>query len=260
LKSYSKIKWNRIYLRIKLDTEFQGRQEELTDWINLYLPGADLVFTRYEYQHEWRELIEKICEEDDLIWFTQNDDHVFVDDDAVYLESGIELLRKDQSIFKTIYFSHWPEILRLSGKCGHPERIGDWVKFKCTLVDSIQVFNSNYLRFLFIDLDWGGREMKRIDTLLVHRGIWGSGNIIHSLQTVYVPLKELCRKFNGYDFISKDEAPALSLEINTCSRTTENVKRLAKAPSMCSLWTNNNTFSIPDEWIQTTLRLYNLKE
>ena len=259
LKSYSKINWSKIYLRIKLDDEFQPRKTELVEWIEQWLPGADLKFERYEYQYEWKELIERVCSEDEFIWMTQNDDHVFVEEDAAYLETGLELMKKDPAQFKTLYFSHWPEILRLSGKLGPPERVGDWVKFKCTLLDSIQIWNANYLRFLFIDLDWCGQSFKRIDGLLFQVPIWGFGNILHSIQTLYVPLKELCRKFNGYVYVDATEAPPLTLDNYTCERTTENVRLLMRAPSQNSGWTANNPFRVPEEWINTSLRLYGLK-
>jgi hypothetical protein len=159
LKSYSKIKWKKVHLRIRLDTEFEPRRTELAEFIHECFGPVDLEYKRYEHQHEWRSLIEQVCAEDDLVWFTQNDDHVFVEPDTAYLETGLELLRKDPAVFKTIYFSHWPEILRLSGKLGPPERVGQWVRFKCTLVDAIQIMNSNFLKFLFLDLDWHGAAL-----------------------------------------------------------------------------------------------------
>jgi hypothetical protein len=39
-----------------------------------------------------------------------------VDDNDYMLQEGLELLAAHKTEFKTIYLSHWPEVLKLSGK------------------------------------------------------------------------------------------------------------------------------------------------
>ena len=63
--------------------------------------------------------IEDLCNKFSIsqpVYFTQNDDHIFVDDNDYMLQEGLELLAAHKTEFKTIYLSHWPEVLKLSGK------------------------------------------------------------------------------------------------------------------------------------------------
>ena len=47
---------------------------------------------------------DKYYENDELVWFLQNDDHVFIDSNTKILEEGIKLLEEDPSQYKTLYF------------------------------------------------------------------------------------------------------------------------------------------------------------
>ena len=63
-----------------------------------------------------------------LVFFLQNDDHVFIDVDTSVLCRGLTLLHSEPSRFKSLYMAHWPEALRLSGKVSPPRRVESLVR------------------------------------------------------------------------------------------------------------------------------------
>ena len=102
---------------------------------------ASLEFYRPTSQTQWREIFKKHFvdyDDDEVLWFMQNDDHPFVDVDEAVWKEGLERMRSDTSQYKTMYPSHWPEILKLSGKMG--ERIevcGAYARTTMTLLDAV---------------------------------------------------------------------------------------------------------------------------
>jgi hypothetical protein len=274
LKSYSRIDWDDIYLLIKLDEEFKPREQELKEFIKKIFSKNKVVYIpeRYEYQWQWKKLIKKITYKDNIVWFTQNDDHPFIDINLNILNEGIDLLLKDTGKYRSIFFSHWPEILRLSGKFSNPAIVGNYVKFQATMFDSVQIFNTEYLKYIFLHLDWGGKQIKRIDSLYLFAefkpaldAICGVKNSSYSpILTVYIPLRELCRKYIGYTHVSMEWVRPLELsndlsfkikrppfdDLNIINTMTANHN---------SPWTFNNSFKIPQHWINKSLSLYKQK-
>jgi len=274
LESYSQIKWDNIYLFIELDTEFLERKHELEEHIYKIFKcdNISLHFYRIIEQHIWQQffLENYKSNEDRLIFFNQNCSHVFIDFNLDIFNEGITLLKNDISKYKSLYMSHWPEILKLSGKLNNQEYIGNYIKFKATLVDSTQIMNLNYIKFLLTELNWFNQPILRIDGLITQDNIWhrGTGNNPYNspeynfLQTIYVPLRELCRKFHGYDHIKirndeLGEFPALKLpkELNNFSCTKEELIKKIYVPHF-SEWTQNNSFIIPKEIGDKIIKLY----
>lgn len=275
LKSYARMTWEKVYLFVELDNEFKHRGEELKQYVFDLFGTKDvhIQLSRFLHQEEWRSFFstQYPSSEDRLVWFSQCDDHVFIDLNLDIIHEGLELLRNDPSPYKTLFYSHWPEILRLTGKFRTHERVGNYVKFRCSLVDAIQVFNLNYLKFLFTKLDWRGKTFKKIDNLVLQRGVWcdpkhlrdRDGHFyIDDLQTIYVPLRELCRHFDGYIHVwikdgEHDEFPLLKLPIesNVFDRSPHMLKRQMQVPHT-SEWTEGNEFTVPDEWVETAVSLY----
>ena len=275
LESYARMKWDKVNLFVELDAEFVSRTKELSDHVERLFgtENVNIQFKRFTRQDEWREFFSQAypTQEDRLVWFSQCDDHVFIDFNLDVVNEGFDLLRKDTGRFKTMFYSHWPEILRLSGKLNTHERVGNYVKFKCTLVDAIQVFNLNYLKYLFTELDWRGKPFKKIDNLVLQRSVWCDPKNLRdrdghyyfdNLQTVYVPLRELARHFDGYSHVwikhgPSDEFPLLELphEANKFDRSPAMIKRQMQVPHT-SEWTEGNTFTVPDEWVNAAIALY----
>jgi hypothetical protein len=277
LESYARMKWDRVYLFVELDTDLLSRADEVKDHVVKLFGTRDvhLQFNRFTRQPEWCTFFkqEYSTEEDRLIWFGQCDDHVFIDFNLDIVNEGFELLRKDTSKFKSLYYSHWPEIMPLTGKLGTQTRVGNYVKFIGTMADAIQVFNLNYMKYLFTELDWKGREFKKIDNVVLQRSLWCDpknvqdygpqiAHYMDNLQTIYVPLRELARHFDGYFHVGiqhgdNDEFPLVKLPhaSNDFSRSPDKIRRQLRIPHS-SPWTKGNAFVVPDEWIETSIALY----
>jgi hypothetical protein len=299
LKSYSRIDWDDIYLLVQLDEEFKPREKELKKFIKKIFSKNKVVYIpeRYEYQWQWKQLIKKITNNNNVVWFTQNDDHPFIDINLKVLYEGVDLLLKDNGKYSSIYFSHWTEILRLSGKFCNPKIVGNYVMFQATIFDSIQMFNTEYLKYIFLHLNWRGKQFKRIDSLLLFdefkpalHAICGfentsgqpdSANLYldyipdkrcaglkslrnSPIQNVYVPLREFCRKYSGYSHVNMEWVKPLELS----NDNSFNIKRPpfddlniinTMTANHKSAWTFNNKFNIPQQWINKSLSLYKQK-
>jgi hypothetical protein len=260
LKSYSRLTWQEVHLYLKLDTEFQPFQTELEMFVRKLFIGTEvkMSWTRIERQEDWQPIITKIVELDDYVWFSQNDDHPFIDLDTDLISEGLQLLKEEPNELASIYLSHWPEILKLSGKNCEPEFKGRYLAFDGTLFDSIQIFTPKLLHYIFFEINWNGVQYKRIDELLRQRAIWGEiGNTDVSLQKIYVPLREQCRKFMAYAHVSMNSVERLapSYEIQSVSRSAQDVRDLIFAEHK-SFWTENNNFVLPKSFEKFIQDLY----
>jgi hypothetical protein len=270
LKSYKNIPFTEIYLFILIDNKLLNPnnyfyKNDLTQFIyNNFnkLPNdkIHIKYTRYTTQNEWINFIQHIYikhGKDELAWFIQNDDHIFVDYNMDILLEGIEHLKKEQSTHKSIYLSHWPEILKMSGKYQTPTLINNYINFNLSLLDSIQIFNLQFLYDIFINYIWKHQHI-RIDSLL--NEITNTPSQDNPLnQIIYVPLRELLRHFDGYTHVSMDSNACgpLILPTNMFFYSKEKLKNKMTA-SHNSFWTLNNNFIIPNEWIDINYNLHKI--
>lgn len=277
LHSYARlgVTWEQVLLFFELDPAFQDRKPALEAVIAQVFPAAvtTLQYTRFASQASWQPLLWDLygaTKRDRLVLFLQNEDHVFVDVDTTVLHQGLQLMEADPVPYKSLYYSHWPEIVRLSGKQHNQEYLNGtaYVRFHSTVLDAIQIFNLRYLWKLINETDWGGREMTRIDGIYLHTTVWpnarpGDGIYMTSenLQTLYVPLRELGRHFDAYAHVGMpyDHCSPLSLDhppvYFTSNQSTTALVRKMTAPHS-SQWTTNNDFAIPQQWISKMLELY----
>ena len=115
LKSYRNIPFTEIYLFILIDKELLHQhnyfyKNDLTQFIHntfnkLPTDKIHIEYTRYTLQSEWLSFIQNIYVKhgkDELVWFIQNDDHIFVDYNMDILVEGIEHLKKEPSTHKSI--------------------------------------------------------------------------------------------------------------------------------------------------------------
>ena len=104
-----------------------------------------------------------------------------------------------------------------------------------------QVMNARYLRWLLLELDWRNASFIRTDDLLRQEAVfsgkegWWRHARLHTttagIQTFLVPLRELCRKFDGHESGRKKELHfALQLP-----RTLQSVGREAVETSATSM-------------------------
>jgi hypothetical protein len=262
LYTYKDIPFTEIYLFILLDNEFNN-QEQMTNYIyttfsNLDQDKIHITYDRYYQQVKWKPFINELVEkhgENELVWFTQNDDHIFVDFNMDILNEGLEVLKNESNKHKSIYLSHWPEIIKMSGKYQQPTLVGNYVKFNLSLLDSIQIFNLKFLYYVFVEYKWKTDHI-RIDSILNELTSKPSEDNPLS-QTIFVPLREMVRHFDGYDHVHMDRnaCPLLELPNNTFYYSKESLKNKITADHK-SFWTQNNYFQIPQEWIDINLLLH----
>ena len=264
LYSYRELPFTDIYLFILLDNEFKNQQNELVNYIynnfsNLNKDKIHVTFDRYYQQSKWTPFMIELFDKfgpNELVWFTQNDDHIFIDFNMDILNEGLKLLKNDPSEHKSLYYSHWPEILKMSGKYQEPILINNYIKFKLSLLDSIQIFNLQLLFHVIVECKWK-TDHNRIDSVLNELASRPSEEDPLN-QTIYVPLREIVRHFDGYDHARMDRTSCgpLILPCNTFIYSNQALVKKITA-NHTSFWTNNNLFQIPEKWIQINLSLHN---
>lgn len=130
----------------------------------------------------------ELIKDNNYVLLMQNDDHVYLEKDDSILQEGLQLMLNDNnSQFKSMYITHWPEIIKYSGKFQKPLVKDNFIIFKGTRLEATQIMNPALLQFLFITYDWkinhGDRESVRIDDLGDRLE-----KLFPTLQTIYIPL------------------------------------------------------------------------
>ena len=289
LRSYAPLPFERVYLYVELDARLQSRSDELrTAATQLF--GRRLVTLqprRLTTQDAWRsELKQTIAPPSSagvgdadadgrLVWFLQRSDLIYIDRNADVLCEGLARMRADPSRFKSLYMSHWASALALSGKVAPPTLRGSYLVSQLTMLDSVQVLNFRYLHHLLSELDWKGRQFKRIDMMIRQRQIYDTDEVgpkahlawlfatSDSLQTFYAPLRELCRKFDAYMEMSIDVnvtrplvlPPRANVATGTLTRDPRRLVQMLAAPGRV-LWTMENPFRMPQAWALRALSLH----
>lgn len=278
LQSYTKFisLIDEAFFFIKLDEEFENRYDEIKIYIHKLFSTIKYTFIpdRWDSQDDWKRFIMSlynINNNNTPVFFTQNDDHVFIDYDLDILKEGLNLLQKDINQYKSIYLSHWPEIIKLS--CKFDSKLipaSKYVNLKSFLCDSIQIFNLGFLKYICVDLDWKNHKHKRIDSIAYHSYVWDLPHqeidpiiINENIQSIYVPLRELCRHFDGYNNVGiyEDCPPLELLDKKHEEKKEQNIKskyhllRKFLAPHN-SAWTIRNKKEIPNTFITTMLEAH----
>jgi len=284
LRTYAALPLERVYLYIELDDEyFSARRDELRT-IATQLFGERLVVfepRRLTTQDEWRQALAHrispatggaVGEQGDsrLVWLLQNDDHPFVDVNTDVLCEGLARMRADPSRFKSLYMSHWSMAINLAGRVNPPQRQGSYVVSTLTMLDSVQVFNFRYLHYLLSGLDWGGHRFTRIDQLIRQRQIYSTSAeradlfaTNASLQTMYVPLRELCRKFDAYVDMAIEATVTRPLVLPPLANVEQGALHVdgsqlyaMVADHGTSRWSLDNPFVLPQAWRMHAAQLY----
>jgi hypothetical protein len=241
-------------------------------------PPRTLLWERPTTQAGWRPHIDALTRNGSapataLLFWMQNHDHPFVDSAPDVLHEGLRALAAERNPFKSLVLSHWPEYVRAAGKGHAPALAGRLLRFESTMTDSYAVFSAPLVRHLFVGMDWGGRSFSRSDFLAASGAVWDASRV-HGLflemrfdaelMAIYVPLREQCRHFAGYQHAKIPDwlFPPLSLDAPP-SRTGPNASGLDDAmlltrflPKHESLWTKGNTFVFPREIIVAMLEAH----
>ena len=213
--------WSKVILKISLDDIYKSRQQELEDFIKTEFKDFNLILEwwRNEYQNDWKQDYKLL--DDNLIWYYCNHDHIFFDNSTQHL---YELVNQfNNSNLTTIFFSHFPEIIRTAKQGTHPHPTippithpsyhihDDYASVELDNFDSIQIITKDlYYKWWFegefnhIRLprpDFFGIGLAEIKPLPKHK--------------LVIPFKEICRHFDGYQHmyppITNNQCPAIEI-------------------------------------------------
>lgn len=228
LASYSVIPFSKVIVNCALDAQYQNRKEELRAFIAKEFEGSNLKlsFNRIEYQSGWQKLYEEELD-NDLIWFSCNHDHIFMDYNLDVLLEGIKLLSYPSFACgnnpASIYPSHYPELLRKASHIHNenpcpPEIYDKYIGFRLlNNNDSFQIINKALYRRWWLEENYGDAYLPRSDYRLYKDDQAIGYDIRQNRKTgmlhhyCFVPLRELCRHYDGYGYIgiNSNRCPAL---------------------------------------------------
>ena len=293
LYSYSRLPLDRVHLFIKLEEKWKPLQLELGKEIHTLFGRRlqTLEWDRLVSQQSWRRVVRNLCDHGDrLVLFMQNDDHVFIDSDTRYLVQSLEVMRNHGALFKTMWISHWIEGLFGLGIKGPATAnvtatlVSDMIRVETSHPESFQVVNAAYLNYLFVDLDWvamkwapGLKGFWRTDDVFVDmKGDDGkhldlsqgafTGTRNKQIQTTFIPLREVVRKFNGYSdrWVSEISRllPPLVLPpsqnryhagLEVLRHRLSNIRSSPGSPLNLH---HDETLRLPEEWVNASLALH----
>lgn len=211
LASYSVIPWEHVVIYVKLDSMYEHRRSELEGYINQLFPGAKYYAFRNERQVEWQRAVTELAslQSDGLVWFTCNDDHVFIDYDLQALNqlklTLLELQKEHLRVGAAI--SHWPEYVPYIQN----NFKGSWENYTTTPIfenewcyavhwnhaESIQIVNLALLKTWWFDKNYGDVFAPRTDSpnFVVHTPMDVAG---------VIPKRELVKHYDGYSHVKAD--------------------------------------------------------
>lgn len=210
---------SKFHFYIQLADDCAGREAELEPYIKELFPEdkLDLRWYRNNHTRDWRQVCEEHLEDDnEVIWFAGNDDHIFIDYNLDMVKAAIEVLQNDPDPLSVVYYSHWPEQARMSHMLGgEPTPDGNFIKYHWQNYDGIHMFKAARFKRYWYDADYGNDLVFRPDDLKNHYG--------YSLPSwFYAPTREMVRHYDGYVHIGQtvtDIAPTLFIPPDFFSKT-----------------------------------------
>lgn len=191
---------------ITLAPELAHRQAELTDYINSLYPADKLVliWKRCDFGHDWREVCDQyLTDPDEIVWLAANDDHIFIDSNLDMVASAITTLQTDLDPNAVVYYSHWPEQMRMSQyHNGELTADGNFIKYQWETFDGIMMLKAGRLK-QYWTRDYGDALMFKPDYLAAFHGY-------KCPSTVYAPTKELVRHYEGYSHVNQNMPQTLA--------------------------------------------------
>jgi len=203
--------WSKVILKISLDDCYKHRQDELEQFIRDNFSQFNLVLTwqRSEYQNDWKQDYELL--DDNLIWYYCNHDHIFFDSSKDYLAELVNKI-KDEELC-SLQFSHFPENIRTAKSNPKYTIHNNHISFESINFDSIQIITKELYRRWWFEGEFNHIKLGRPDFF----GIGLAEIKPMPMHKVIVPLKELCRHFDGYQhvqpIIDNNQCPAIDIPI-----------------------------------------------
>jgi len=182
---------------ITLAPELFHRRAELDRYIHESFPEhkLHLVWSRNDLGNHWRKSCEEILSDpNEVVWLAANDDHIFIDNSLDMVHSAIQTLNADSDPNALVYYSHWPEQMRMSKHYnGELTADGNFIKFNWETFDGIMMLKAGRLK-QYWERDYGDALMFKPDYLAAYHGYTCPSN-------VYSPTKELVRHYEGYSHV-----------------------------------------------------------
>lgn len=199
LASYAVLPLTEAYIFFELDSEWHHREQELRNWITDNFKCPTFVENKRKmYQPDWQSLFNTISNREP-VWWTGNDDHLFIDSTLDRVIEGEGLLNADPG-YASMHFSHYPELIKAhsSRKFQSLGVEGSFCKFKWGNVDGIQCLKRNLLDHWYFDSDLRGQPVPRSD--------WTESwpYMLKTPYTEYSCIMEIGRHFDGYSHVGCD--------------------------------------------------------
>lgn len=197
ISSISKIyPWSKVIINTKLDENYKHRREELNNWIYSEFSGHNLVIRNYrnETQEQWQADYELL--DDNLIWFSGNHDHIFIDNNYKYFRNFVDKF-SDKTEKIGLQFSHWPEFIREPYDFGTASEVtADFVKMVGRYNHSLQIISKKLYEYFWFSFE------------LPKNQIWGRtdnfvSDIFDQNVEIFIPMREFCRHFDGYQHCAR---------------------------------------------------------
>jgi len=184
-------KWSKIILQIKLDEAYKHREEELKFHIaNIFNPPYTLrIGFRNERQKDWIKTIEEL--DDELIFYSCNHDHIFIDNNYEYFRGCVDVFKKYQNEVGMFALSHYPDYIPLIKT--KPYKIDGPVFITDTPESaSFTIITKSLWKKWWTEVDFGDAYLPRSD--------WGAQLVGHNVHhsNFLVPSREIFRHFDGY--------------------------------------------------------------
>jgi hypothetical protein len=196
---------NKFVFCITLAPELAHRQAELASYMKEIFPEdkLEVIWQRCDYGRDWKKVCDQyLTDPDELVWLACNDDHIFIDSNLDMVESAIEHLNNDSDPNAVMYYSHWPEQMRMAHQLdGKLTEDGNYVKYQWENFDGIMILKAGRLN-KYWERDYGDASMFKVDYLGAFHGYSCPG-------TVYAPTKELVRHYEGYSHVNDGMAQTL---------------------------------------------------
>jgi len=203
--------WSKVILKITLDDCYKHRKDELEQFIKDNFNQFNLVleWQRSEYQNDWKRDYELL--DNNLIWFYCNHDHIFFDSSKEYLAKLVDEMKNEELC--SLQFSHWPENIRTSKKNPKYTIHNNHISFESINFDSIQIITKELYRRWWFEGEFNHVKLGRPDFF----GIGLAELKPMPMHKVIIPLKEICRHFDGYQhiqpIIDNNQCPAIDIPI-----------------------------------------------
>ena len=178
---------NNVYIYIELEEVFKSRSNELQEYTQ-QLFGNKLHYYNYRniQQKQWQDACNRI--ESDLIWFSGNHDHFFIDSSTYMLLHMLYILNSHPDKCKSVFFSSLPAMLIES--IPYDQQYKNIYSYTRGEVASVQIINYDLLHFYWFNQNYN-RTFRRTD----ERGYC----VQAPPMTTFVPPKELWVHYDGYD-------------------------------------------------------------